>query len=161
MSLTIQYQTASSAPFAVWKSGSNGVTGSASHAYATAQILDGAQIAEALAAEHVDFDEFMAELEADPANVEFFQKADDWIAETFYEGNAETMRNLRERKGMSQAVLAGMVGTSQPQIARIESGRADPQLSTILKLTKALDVDANTVCAALGAAIVKKIWSAT
>ncbi|WP_287026545.1 helix-turn-helix transcriptional regulator [Herbaspirillum sp.] len=160
MSPTILYQTASSAPSAVWKTSTDGISGSISHAYAATRFLDGAQIIEALEAEHTDFDAFMAELEADPANAEHFQKADNWIAETFYGGDAESMRRLRERKGISQSVLAGMVGTSQPQIARIESGKSDPQLSTILKLTKALDVDANAVCAALGGIIVDKIWSA-
>ncbi|MBL4833623.1 MAG: helix-turn-helix transcriptional regulator [Pseudomonas sp.] len=160
MSQTIRYQTASSAPFAVWKSSTDGISGSVSHAYEATKFLDAVQLGEALEAEHTDFDAFMAELEADPANAAHFQKADDWIAETFYGGDVESMRRLRERKGISQSVLAVRIGTSQPQIARIESGKFDPQLSTILKLTKALDVDANAVCAALGGIIVDKMWRA-
>ena len=156
MSQTIRYQTASSAPFAVWKSITDGISGSVSLSYEATKILDAEQVGDALEAEHTDFDVFMAEL----ANAEHFQKADDWIAETFYGGDAETMRRLRQRKEISQSVLAVMIGTSQPQIARIESGKSDPQLSTILKLTKALDVDANTICAALGGIIVDKIWRA-
>lgn len=144
----------------VWKRTTDVVnSASASHDYGVSRLVDAAEHAQALATNHLDFDAFMGELEADQRNNELFERADSWIAETFYGGNMESMRSLRQKKGLSQTVLASIVGTSQPQIAKIESGRQDPQLSTILKLTEALSVDANTMCAALGGTIVKKIWS--
>lgn len=40
---------------------------------------------------------------------------------------------------MSQSQLAKKIGTSQPNIARLESGRCNARLSTIVDLSKALD----------------------
>jgi transcriptional regulator with XRE-family HTH domain len=46
------------------------------------------------------------------------------------------IRTAREAQGLSQAALARRLGTSQPAIARLESGRSNP---TILTLRRALD----------------------
>lgn len=46
----------------------------------------------------------------------------------------------RIRKGMTQEKLAKLVGTKQSAIARFETGRANPRLSFMKKLTRALDV---------------------
>lgn len=46
---------------------------------------------------------------------------------------------LRERRGLSQQELADRAGVKQPQIARIESGRAkNITLRTLAKITSAL-----------------------
>lgn len=146
-------------PFVIWKRTINEVhSASAPHTYDTTPFAGIEHRAHSLSRKHLDFDAFMDELEADPLNNDSIESADNWIAKTFYDGNIESMRSLRQKKQISQAVLARIVGTSQPQIARIESGRSDPQLSTILKLTEALSVDANVMCAALGQTIVKKVW---
>jgi transcriptional regulator with XRE-family HTH domain len=50
------------------------------------------------------------------------------------------VRDFRDQRGLSQAQLAKMIGVSQPRIAEIERGEANPRLSTIAKLAKALDV---------------------
>jgi ribosome-binding protein aMBF1 (putative translation factor) len=44
----------------------------------------------------------------------------------------------RTKKGMTQAKLAGMVGTKQSAIARFESGRGNPTIDFIRKLSDAL-----------------------
>lgn len=45
----------------------------------------------------------------------------------------------RLEQGMSQAQLSKLSGVPQPAIARIERGRVNPTLDTLLKLTRALN----------------------
>ena len=52
---------------------------------------------------------------------------------------AERLVYLRERRHLTQAELAKNADGSQSTIAQIESGRKDPSLSTLIKLSKALD----------------------
>ena len=47
----------------------------------------------------------------------------------------------RVRRGMTQEQLARKVGTGQSAIARLESGRYNPTLAFLKKLSKALDVN--------------------
>jgi transcriptional regulator with XRE-family HTH domain len=49
---------------------------------------------------------------------------------------------LRARRNISQKELASRAGMSQPRIAEIESGEANPRLSTVKKIAKALGVTA-------------------
>lgn len=98
-----------------------------------------------LSQKHNDFDALMAELESDPANAAELTAASAWVADTFYAGEGDTLRTARLRKGLSQTQLAALLSTSQPQVAKIESGKVDLQLSTLTKLAAALAVDANTL----------------
>jgi putative transcriptional regulator len=50
------------------------------------------------------------------------------------------LKALREERGWSQATFAEKVGVSREYIARLETGRHDPPLSTVEKLAKALGV---------------------
>jgi transcriptional regulator with XRE-family HTH domain len=50
------------------------------------------------------------------------------------------LKALREERQLSQAALAERVGVSREYIARLETGRHDPPLSTLEKLAKALGV---------------------
>lgn len=46
------------------------------------------------------------------------------------------VRRLAERRverGLTQAEVARKMGTTQPYIARLEAGRIDPRLSTLLR----------------------------
>jgi len=52
-----------------------------------------------------------------------------------------TLIEARLKKKVSQAELAARLGMQQPAIARIESGRGNPNLSTLLAIAKALDTD--------------------
>jgi Predicted nucleotidyltransferases len=50
----------------------------------------------------------------------------------------ETLRELRERAGLSQAQLAGRSGVAQPNIAAYESGRRNPSAAMVDRLQAAM-----------------------
>ena len=50
------------------------------------------------------------------------------------------IRQLRERKGVSLRKLARLSGVGAATLSRIESGEANPRLSTLLQLADVLDV---------------------
>ncbi len=56
-----------------------------------------------------------------------------------------SLKRLRLEAGLSQDELALRVGTSQPNIARIESGKQDPSLRTLHRLAEALGLDIHKV----------------
>jgi DNA-binding XRE family transcriptional regulator len=51
---------------------------------------------------------------------------------------AYQVARLRILRGLSQAELAQRVGTKQPSIARLESGRDEPTLSLLRRVAEAL-----------------------
>jgi ribosome-binding protein aMBF1 (putative translation factor) len=51
---------------------------------------------------------------------------------------ARQVKDLREARHLSQADLAAKVGTKQPAIARIESGRGIPRLDFLQRIADAL-----------------------
>jgi transcriptional regulator with XRE-family HTH domain len=51
------------------------------------------------------------------------------------------LREWRERRGLSLRGLAEKSGVHYVHLIKIEAGRNDPRLSTILKLCKALGVE--------------------
>lgn len=51
------------------------------------------------------------------------------------------LMKIRYQKKLSQAELADRAGMPQSTIARIESGKANPSLNTLLKIAKSLDVN--------------------
>ena len=58
------------------------------------------------------------------------------------------LKSLREAAGMSQQALATAAGLSISVVAQIEQGgKADPRLSTLLALSKALGVDVSLLIA--------------
>jgi transcriptional regulator with XRE-family HTH domain len=50
------------------------------------------------------------------------------------------LRGLRKERGMSQGELATRASISRTYLARLETARQDPTLSTLEKLAKALKV---------------------
>ncbi len=50
------------------------------------------------------------------------------------------LKALREKRGWTQAIFAEKAGYSREYIARLETGKHDPSLSTLEKLAKALRV---------------------
>ena len=46
----------------------------------------------------------------------------------------KTLIRIREEQGVSQRQLAALTGIKQPAIARLESGRAAPNINTLKKL---------------------------
>lgn len=88
----------------------------------------------------IDIDDLVAELEGQSTeNAEAISLGRKWVAENFYADHS-SVAQLRLQRGWSQAELARRADTSQPYIARIELGKVDPQISTVKKLAKALDV---------------------
>ncbi len=55
------------------------------------------------------------------------------------------LKVLRERRGLSQAALAAKAGISREYLARLETARQDPRLSTLEKLARALGVSVATL----------------
>jgi transcriptional regulator with XRE-family HTH domain len=54
---------------------------------------------------------------------------------------ARTIRQAREAKGLTQRALSEKTGLAQNHISRIETGSTDLQLSTLLELARALDME--------------------
>jgi transcriptional regulator with XRE-family HTH domain len=52
----------------------------------------------------------------------------------------DTLKKVREAKGLSQKELAGFLDMPQPQYSRIEGGKTDPSFTTIQKITNALNI---------------------
>lgn len=57
------------------------------------------------------------------------------------------IRALRARHGLSQKQLATLTGLAVPALSRIENGRRDVKLSTLLRLAEALRADVATLLA--------------
>jgi transcriptional regulator with XRE-family HTH domain len=53
----------------------------------------------------------------------------------------EHIRLLREEKGLSVRQFALQAGLEHPQLINIEKGRIDLKLSTIYKISNALDIE--------------------
>lgn len=54
---------------------------------------------------------------------------------------AGQVADRRRERGLSQAELAKLVGTTQSAIARLESGGRPPRIDTLLRIANALDAD--------------------
>jgi transcriptional regulator with XRE-family HTH domain len=50
------------------------------------------------------------------------------------------LKLFRERKGLSQRALAAKAKMSQTYLCNVETGKADPSLSTLKRLSKALGI---------------------
>jgi transcriptional regulator with XRE-family HTH domain len=53
----------------------------------------------------------------------------------------ERVRSCRQRRGMSQTVLSGLVGRSDRWMVEVEGGECDPRVSDLLRIARALDID--------------------
>jgi transcriptional regulator with XRE-family HTH domain len=56
-------------------------------------------------------------------------------------GIVSALRRAREEKGLSQRALGGKIGLSQNHISKIENAAVDPQLSNLVELARALDLE--------------------
>jgi transcriptional regulator with XRE-family HTH domain len=52
---------------------------------------------------------------------------------------AERVRILREHRGLSQQDLADRIGSTQSAVSRLEAGGAEPSLTTLERIGRALD----------------------
>ena len=57
----------------------------------------------------------------------------------------QALRAARRAKGMTQADLSAAAGVSRPQISTIESGLANPGMTTVMRLLRALDCSLTVV----------------
>jgi transcriptional regulator with XRE-family HTH domain len=58
---------------------------------------------------------------------------------------ANRLRQLRDQRGLSQRALAEKAGISREYLARLETGRQDPTLSTLEKIARALKVTVGAI----------------
>jgi predicted transcriptional regulator len=65
----------------------------------------------------------------------------DFVAESLELEIGYQVARLRILLGLTQEELAEKVGTRQPSIARLESGRSLPSLSFLEKIAEALDAE--------------------
>jgi transcriptional regulator with XRE-family HTH domain len=59
----------------------------------------------------------------------------------FFAQIAEQVTAERRARGLSQAELAALCGTTQSAIARLESGGRPPRIDTLLRIARALEAD--------------------
>ena len=97
----------------------------------------------------IDIDDLVAEFEQTNDAAEAIAKGRQWVAKSFYSNQPSSIALLRLQKGWSQAELAKRASTSQSYIARLELGNVDPQISTVRKLAKILDVPVGIVVQAI------------
>ncbi|MEO6079359.1 MAG: helix-turn-helix transcriptional regulator [Steroidobacteraceae bacterium] len=88
-------------------------------------------------------------LERDPDARKHLRAARQRMAERL-DGKDYPLAVLRMRKGLSQKELAEAIGTSQPHIARIESGSTNILLATANELARVLEVSLEKINRALG-----------
>ena len=62
---------------------------------------------------------------------------------------AKLVKDARIRAGLTQEQLSARTRVTQSAISRVETGREQPTLATLRRLTRALDVSAAEVVAAL------------
>lgn len=75
-------------------------------------------------------------------NVDFFEDLTGDICEATcegVEGIGKRIRMLREQKGLSIEELSNLTGFDVEFLSNIETNKAQPQLGTVIKLSKALD----------------------
>jgi transcriptional regulator with XRE-family HTH domain len=51
------------------------------------------------------------------------------------------LKSLRQKKGMTQEVLGFKAGISTSQVARIEAGKLNTTISTVISLARAMETD--------------------
>lgn len=83
----------------------------------------------------IDSEEVFARIEAEhPEILEIAHEVDPPIS------LALNVMRARDARGMTQAQLAEAIGVSQPRIAKIERGDANPRLITLSKIAHALGI---------------------
>jgi len=93
-------------------------------------------------------------------NVDFFEDLTGRITETAKESVEEIgtrIKNLRKEKGLSLDELSKLTGFEVQMLDRIEKDEVQPQLGTVIKLSKALDSAFGRIVSGVG----NKIYSIT
>jgi transcriptional regulator with XRE-family HTH domain len=93
-------------------------------------------------------------------NVDFFEDLTGDISKSSHEGVEEIgsrIKSLREQKGLSLDELSNMTGFEVPFLSQIENNEVQPQLGTVMKLSKALDSAFGRLVSGVG----EKLYSIT
>ena len=61
------------------------------------------------------------------------------VTDTYLERIGSLIRDARRHKGFTQSELAGLLGTSQSAVARIEQGQQNLSLETLARIGESLD----------------------
>lgn len=91
----------------------------------------------------------MERRERDPARAKGLAAARASLADALYPDDGVTLKTLRLKAGFTQIQLAAALETSQPHVARIESGRQEPNLSTLRKLARVMGVSIDDLISAI------------
>jgi DNA-binding XRE family transcriptional regulator len=94
--------------------------------------------------------DYVAELESTPEGAAGMREARARLARVIQDSGPPTLRSMRLALGLSQTQLAGKVGTSQSQIARIEAGKHDPTYDTFIRIARALESTVINIVTAFG-----------
>ena len=70
-----------------------------------------------------------------------FREANDKVVSELCKKVGNQIRKIRKEKGLSQGALAKRIGVSQQLISRIEKGRENISLNTLVNICKKLDSD--------------------
>lgn len=89
----------------------------------------------------IEIDDYLLELESTSEGASGLKAGSLELSEILKEIEGTTVRTLRLAAGLSQVEVAARAKMSQPQVARIEQGAGDPQLSTLERLAEALGVE--------------------
>lgn len=92
----------------------------------------------------VNASQYSKELD-DPVYRQRMEAARTELARDISELGIKSLSTLRLSRGFSQSQLAQMIGTSQPHIAKIESGNLNPHWQTVVKIADALNVSLDTL----------------
>jgi len=98
---------------------------------------------------HTSIDDLVNEWSQDDDMRKALEDARLWYAEQLHAEDGVTIRTMRLKKKWSQAQLAETIGSSQSHVARIERGTENLAIETCRKLCAALEIDMNTLDAAL------------
>jgi transcriptional regulator with XRE-family HTH domain len=91
----------------------------------------------------------MERLERDPEHAKGLSEARGFVSDALYPDDGVTLKTLRLKAGLTQIQLAAILETSQSHIARLETGRQDPIMSTCRKLSKALGASLDVISSSL------------
>lgn len=94
-------------------------------------------------------DDLIKEFETDPEMAAALSQSRAELSDHLYAGKTLTLPAIRLSAGLSQSQLADMISTSQPYIARIESGKTDPSTDVIARLAAALGKDDSLIFTAI------------
>lgn len=140
MTLATKYQDGFSVPIVIFKSSSSESVSAVSAYTPKVHKFEPTSVVSLAAGKNRKFAEFLEKREQNKDRATGLALAREALAEALYADEPATLKVLRLRAGFTQSQLAAAIDTSQPHIARLESGRQDAVVSTCRRLCKVLNV---------------------